>query len=103
MEISQYFIELRKLFERFPGIGPRQANRFIWALLDFDVDSQKKLGQAILDLPLHMHRCTECFRVFPIKNAETTCSFCLESTSRDISRIMIVEEDSDLLNIEKTK
>lgn len=103
MEISQYFIELRKLFERFPGIGPRQANRFIWALLDFDIDSQKKLGQAILELPLHMHRCAECFRVFPIKNGEAICSFCIESTSRDTSRIMIVEEDSDLLNIEKTK
>lgn len=103
MEISQYFIELRKLFERFPGIGPRQANRFIWALLDFDADSQKKLGQAILDLPLHIQRCIVCFRVFPIKNSETICSFCLENTSRDRSRIMVLEQDSDLLNIEKTK
>ncbi len=103
MEISQYFIELRKLFERLPGIGPRQANRFIWALLDFDADSQKKLGQAILDLPMHMQRCTVCFRVFPIQNSEKVCSFCAENTSKDKSKIMVLEHDSDLLNIEKTK
>jgi recombination protein RecR len=103
MELSQYFIELRKLFERLPGIGPRQANRFIWALLDFDAESQKKLGQAILDLPMHMQRCSTCFRVFPIKESEKTCSFCLENTRRNKSRIMILEQDSDLLNIEKTK
>lgn len=103
MEISQYFIELRKLFERLPGIGPRQANRFIWALLDFDSEEQKKFGQAILDLPQHMRRCNICFRVFPVRDTETVCSFCLPQTSRDKTKLMILEEDSDLLNIEKTK
>ena len=103
MEISQYFIELRKLFERRPGIGPRQANRFIWALLDLDNEEQKKFGQAVLDLPKHMRRCAVCFRVFPVRDAETTCSFCLPQTSRDKTKLMVLEEDSDLLNIEKTK
>lgn len=101
MEHSQFFIGLRKLFEKFPGIGPRQANRFIWAMLDFTPDEQKLLGEAILALPLRMRRCNLCFRVFPVSDSEKTCSFCSSSSKRDHRMLMIIERDSDLLNVEK--
>lgn len=103
MEHSQYFIALRRLFEKFPGIGPRQANRFIWALLDFNSEDQQKLGQSILDLSKQMRRCEVCFRVFPVRSEESICSFCAVSSSRNKSKLMILEHDNDLLNIEKTK
>lgn len=101
MEHSQFFIGLRKLFEKFPGIGPRQANRFIWAMLDFAPDEQKSLGEAILALPSRIRRCNTCFRVFPVSDSEKTCSFCLPSSKRDHTILMVIERDSDLLNIEK--
>lgn len=101
MEHSQFFVGLRKLFEKFPGIGPRQANRFIWAMLDFAPDEQKLLGETILALPSRMRRCDVCFRVFPVSDSETTCSFCSSSSKRDHCMLMIIEHDSDLLNIEK--
>ena len=103
MEQSQFFTRLRRLFEQFPGIGPRQANRFIWTLLDFDPAEQKQLGEAILGLSKQMQRCNVCMRVFPVHNHEATCSFCLPESHRDHEKIMVVEHDNDLLNIEKTK
>ena len=87
MEHSQYFIALRKLFEKLPGIGPRQANRFIWALLDFVPGDQTKFGSLILDLPNQMRRCAVCFRVFPIREKETVCSFCTPQTLRDKTKL----------------
>lgn len=103
MEHSQYFIALRALFEKLPGIGPRQANRFIWALLDFDPEDQKKLGQALLELPRQMRRCEVCFRVFPVRDQETICSFCSPQSPRDKSKLMVLEYDSDLLTMDKTR
>ncbi|HEY4497593.1 MAG TPA: toprim domain-containing protein [Candidatus Paceibacterota bacterium] len=102
MEHSQFFVGLRKLFEKFPGIGPRQANRFIWAMLDFSPDEQKVLGETILALQSRMRRCDVCFRVFPVSDSETLCSFCLPSSKRDRALLMVVEHDSDLLNVEKS-
>src|SRR3989344_6543538 len=103
MEQSQFFTRLRRLFEQFPGIGPRQANRFIWTLLDLGPEEQAELGNAILDISKQMHRCSVCMRVFPLQTNEMICSFCLPDSSRDHSKIMVLEHDSDLLNVEKTK
>ncbi len=101
MEHSQFFTSLRKLFEKFPGIGPRQANRFIWALLDFSEEEQKELVGAIATLPKHMRRCDVCFRAFTVKDSEHTCSFCGPHSRRDHGKLMVLERDSDLLNVEK--
>ena len=103
MEQSQFFTQLRRLFEQFPGIGPRQANRFIWTLLDLGPESQKELSNAILDISKQMHRCDVCMRVFPSQATSTTCSFCAPKSNRDKNKIMVLEHDSDLLNVEKTK
>src|SRR3989338_5727778 len=100
---SNFFTSLRKLFEKLPGIGPRQANRFLWALLDFTGEEQKALSQSIAELSRHMRRCETCFRAFNVKSDEKICSFCVASaTKRDHKKIMIVEKDNDILNIERS-
>src|SRR3989338_6573015 len=102
MEHSEFFVRLRNLFEKLPGIGPRQANRFIWALLDFNEKELKHFGAAVLEISKRMRRCNVCFRVFPLQDSETTCSFCADASKRDRDAIMVVEHDSDLLNVEKS-
>lgn len=102
MEHSEFFIKLRGLLEKLPGIGPRQANRFIWAFLDFRPEEQRALGEAVIALGKHLCRCSVCFRVFPVHDGETTCSFCAPKSSRNQEIIMVVERDSDLLNIERS-
>ncbi len=101
---TNYFQELKKYFEKFPGIGPRQASRFIWALLDFSDDEREKFSSLITSLDRHLNRCESCFRIFPIHDdkVSSSCSFCVKNSHRDHSKIMVVERDSDLLNIEKS-
>ncbi len=94
-----YFQELKRLIEKFPGVGPRQASRFIWALLDFEQNDREKLSALINSLDKNLVRCGECFRA----NQAKLCSFCQPNSHRDHSKIMVLEKDSDLLNVEKSK
>ena len=94
-----YFQELKKMIEKFPGVGPRQASRFIWALLDFEQKDREKLSALINNLDKNLVRCGACFRA----NQAKLCSFCQPNSSRDRSKIMVLERDSDFLNVEKSK
>lgn len=96
---SDYLAEFRKLLEKLPGIGPRQAARFIWAMLDFSAEEREKLSELIGVLDKNLTRCVECFRA----SKSSPCSFCTIPSQRDRSKIMVLEKDSDLLNIEKSK
>ena len=105
---SDYFQDLKKLLERFPGIGPRQASRFIWALLDFEQKDREKLSALISSLDKNLVRCGECFRAHlaaksPSGDLAAICLFCRQNSARERLKIMVVEKDSDLINIEKTK
>ena len=119
---SSFFNDLKELLEKLPGIGPRQASRFIWAMLDFESKEREKMASLISNLDSHLTRCVECFRAFGTATPgsskpgfETSkkpgffppgviiCPFCQPNSSRDHSKIMVVERDSDLLNIEKSK
>ena len=105
---SDYFQDLKKLLERFPGIGPRQASRFIWALLDFEQKDKEKLSALISSLDKNLVRCGECFRAHlaaksPSGDLAAICLFCRQNSARERLKIMVVEKDSDLINIEKTK
>lgn len=96
---SDYPAQLKKLLEKLPGIGPRQAARFVWAMLDFSAEERKKMAELIGALDKNLIRCAECFRA----SKTSPCSFCAPGGSRDKSKIMVVEKDSDLVNIEKSK
>ena len=85
-------------FQRFPGIGPRQAKRFVYALVDEDSKFLKELASIIARLGEEVSRCNRCFRIFSGK--AKYCSVC-ENPSRDESKLLIVEKDADLENIEK--
>jgi recombination protein RecR len=101
---SNYFNELRDLLEKLPGIGPRQANRFIWALADFDKVDRIRLSELLVSLGGHLTRCKECFRVYQRRAVGEgfKCSFCDDGSKRNKTLLMIVERDSDIITIEKS-
>ncbi|MFH0803807.1 MAG: recombination mediator RecR [Candidatus Tagabacteria bacterium] len=93
---SNVIAKLREYFERFPGIGPRQAQRFIYWLLNEDAIFTKELGELLLELKKETKQCEQCFRFYNSQN----CIFC-NDLNRDKSRLLVVEKDTDLENIEK--
>ncbi len=97
MDNTQKLIEL---FKEFPGIGPRQAKRFVYFLLNRNSAYANDLAGLIKDVRSTVHSCDTCFRFFP-NNKNSSCSVCLDS-SRDKTHIMLVSNDVDFENIEKT-
>ncbi len=83
---------LIEFFMRLPGIGPRQASRFAYTLLDEDEKTLGELSQAILDLGKLVSRCQECFRSIDRKNGD----LCANCASTEIRAILVVEKDQDL-------
>jgi recombination protein RecR len=88
-------------FERFPGIGARQAKRFAFHLLRQDTTQIAELSALIADLPSVMVECASCARYFARSGRSTHCSIC-ENVNRDRSQLLIVEQDSDIQPVERS-
>ena len=99
MAYPQRIQKLIELFTQFPGIGPRQARRFVFALLEKDESYVRELGQALQSFKQEVTLCKNCFRVTEQRESKL-CSIC-SSPSREQTHILIVEKDSDLENFEK--
>ncbi|OHB25732.1 MAG: hypothetical protein A2542_02010 [Parcubacteria group bacterium RIFOXYD2_FULL_52_8] len=94
--MSSAIDQLTESFARFPGIGPRQAKRFVYHLLQQDPAVLANLSQQILKLRKEINRCGRCYRFFsPTENYQEQCDFCRD-TSRDAAQLMVVARDTDL-------
>lgn len=91
--------ELTELFKEFPGIGPRQAKRFVYFLLRKNDYYTNKLIELIPELKKQTKTCSECQRFF--SGNANQCDICLNK-NRDTRALMIVSRDSDLETIERT-
>ncbi len=85
-------------FTRLPGIGPRQASRFAYTLLDEDESTLKGFAQALEALALQVSRCEECFRGIQTADGKQ-CSTCKLGA---FGALLIVEKDQDLETISKS-
>ncbi len=94
--------KLTEIFKEFPGIGERQARRFVYFLMSRTPAYSENLSELILDLKKEVAQCKECFRFFILnKGKEKLCDIC-SSPNVDLSTLMIVEKDSDLESIRKS-
>ncbi|MEI8123801.1 MAG: toprim domain-containing protein [bacterium] len=94
---------LTKLFAEFPGIGPKQARRFVYFLITRSGGYIEELKKEIKELRDEIEMCSDCKRYF-VKNGDQavkTCVVCSD-TSRDQSSLIIVGRDIDFENIEKS-
>ena len=96
--------KLTKIFKKFPGIGPRQAKRFVYHILQENEEDTAELINAIGNIKRGISICDKCYRYFENKNKQTIvpCPIC-SSTSRDQSTLMLVVKDIDLLAVERSR
>lgn len=90
---------LAALFERFPGIGPRQAGRFVQFLLRSSPSLRRELVDAILALSRSTRQCPSCMRFH--SDEKNICSIC-SNPGRDSALLAIVVSDSDLMALERS-
>ncbi len=93
--------KLIQIFSQFPGIGPRQARRFVYYLLTRNNDTLGELSLNIKDLKNDVIICRDCMRFFESKNNKAAlCKICSDQT-RDNTTLMLVQRDIDLESVEK--
>jgi len=90
--------ELARAFERFPGIGPRQAKRFVYHLLASNAGDRTRLADLIQAIGGSVKQCAECRRFW--SGAGELCPYCADP-SRNDAQLMLVERDQDLLAMER--
>ncbi|KKW47372.1 hypothetical protein A3C21_00215 [Candidatus Kaiserbacteria bacterium RIFCSPHIGHO2_02_FULL_59_21] len=90
---------LASLFEHFPGIGPRQAERFVQFLLRSSPGVRRELAESVQALARDIRQCSECMRFY--SGESKTCGICA-SASRDKSLLAVVASDADLAALEKS-
>jgi len=94
--------KLTEIFKEFPGIGERQAKRFVYFLMARNPSYAENLSKLILELKKEISQCSECFRFFVNKNNKKVCEICSDPNI-DSSVLMIIEKDSDLESVKKSK
>lgn len=93
--------KLTEYFTRFPGIGPRQAQRFVYFLLGQSNGYTQELAEAIRALQHEVAQCESCLRFFTQGSGSARqCALCAD-TERDAGMLMIVAKDVDIESVER--
>jgi len=94
--------KLAEIFGSFPGIGPRQAKRFVFFLLTRGAPYIDELIKLLQNLKKDIKQCSVCFRYFAKSvTAESRCQVCRDA-HRAADVLMIVCRDVDLEMVEKS-
>lgn len=90
---------LSSLFEKFPGIGPRQAGRFVQYLLRVSPAVRRELSDAVQALSQSARRCSSCMRFH--SDTKDPCSICA-NPERDSTLLAVLASDADLSALERS-
>lgn len=85
-------------FRGLPGVGPRTATRFVFALLNKSEDELRSFGHALVDLKESIRICKECFNI----SLANPCSICADP-NRDAETICVVARSQDIQALEETR
>jgi len=99
--MNDLITQLTEKFKEFPGIGERQAKRFVYFLLHKNPTFSKSLSDEILKLKNEIKQCKSCYVFFPSLN-NNLCEVC-SNKNTDKSLLLIVEKDADYESIRKSK
>jgi len=105
--------KLIDLFSKFPTVGPRTAARFVFYLIKLPQTELEELSSYLKELKKSIKMCSWCFNSFDPSlrsgqasseqaGSEEVCPIC-EDKTRDKSLLCIIEKETDLTAIEKTK
>jgi len=85
-------------FEKFPGIGPRTAQRLALFILKQPESTIRDFSKALLEAHTNVGRCKKCFNL----TSEDECEIC-KNTERNQKLICVVAETKDLLALERAR
>ncbi len=92
-------------FLKFPGVGPRQAARFVFYLLREDRGRARDLADALSKLHEEVNLCGQCYKTFDANGRAAgvaRCELC-RNPRRNQHQVLVVEKEVDLENVERTR
>ena len=100
--MNNTFDKVIELLSKLPGVGPRQAKRFAYAIIGKNPAYAEDLIRAIGQLRSEIVQCQSCLRYYAERSDVSGLCLNCASPNTDSTSLMIVSKDVDLENIEKT-
>lgn len=97
MEYPAYIKDLIDHFSKWPSVGPKTAERYVFYLLKQKRQELETLAENIQSLPQNIKYCERCLSL----SANPICSIC-QDKQRDKNILCIIENIQNLNLIEKT-
>lgn len=94
--------KLVRIFEKFPGVGTRQARRFAYHVLSLPDQDVQDIQTYLVSIRDSVIECTECRRYFTTHHESgTICEIC-QNQNRDREKLIVVAHDHDFQAIERS-
>jgi recombination protein RecR len=98
MDFPKSIENLISEFMKFPGVGRKTAERFVFHTINkLDQESVKSMSEALLHMKENIKHCDICHNL----TDDDVCYICKDE-SRDTSSILVVENPKDVFSIEET-
>lgn len=98
MQYPEPISKLIDSFMKLPGIGPKTAQRLAFHVLDMKEDDVIQFAKALVDVKRELTYCSECGHI----TEQDPCYIC-QDKQRDRSIICVVEDDKDVIAMEKMR
>lgn len=98
MQYPEPISKLIDSFMKLPGIGPKTAQRLAFHALDMKEDDVVQFAKALVDVKRELTYCSECGQI----TEQDPCYIC-QDKQRDRSIICVVEDDKDVIAMEKMR
>jgi recombination protein RecR len=85
-------------FQKFPGVGPKSAQRMAFFVLNMSTEDVSRLAGTLVDAKEKVKHCSKCFHL----SANDPCEIC-SNERRDPSMICVVSDSRDVIALEKTR
>ena len=97
MQYSKELASLIDFFQKFPGVGPKSAQRMAFHLLKMSSEEVRRFSEILVAAKENIKYCEVCFNM----SSSNPCEIC-RATNRNKDTICVVAETKDLIAIEKT-
>ncbi|MBX9689242.1 MAG: recombination mediator RecR [Candidatus Obscuribacterales bacterium] len=98
MFFTRPLAKLIEEFQKFPGVGPKSAQRMAFFVLDQPLEDVQELAKAILEAREKVKHCSICFHL----SAQDPCELCADER-RDKRVICVVADARDVIALERSR
>lgn len=98
MQFTPPLARLIEHFQRFPGVGPKSAQRMAFFVLGMNKEDVGKFADALVDAKEKVKHCSRCYHL----SAQDPCEICM-SERREPLTICVVADSKDVIALERTR